>query len=271
MRLPRPIHRSPYASPLGLAVLLAIAAPAGATTSDLKSLDLEELLKVRVVGASKYEQTQDEVPAAVSIITREEIRRFGWRTLGEALQTLPGLYSTYDRQYAQVGARGLGLPGDFNTRTLITINGNRVNDPLFDGGPTGRDFPLDMDLVERIEFIPGPGGAVYGQNAMFGVVNVITRTGADMAGTEASIQLQAPGQSREARLSWGGKFDNGFNVLLSVAGLRARGEDLYLSYGSSGIKGWARNMDGERNAQAFAQISRGALQFEWAHDTEAAE
>jgi iron complex outermembrane receptor protein len=67
-----------------------------------------------------------------------------------------------------------------NTRLLVTINGNRINDPIFDTGPTGRDFPLDLALVERIEFIPGPGSAVHGQNAMFGVVNVITLTGASL-------------------------------------------------------------------------------------------
>ena len=61
-----------------------------------------------------------------------------------------------------MGARGFGLPGDVNTRLLVTINGNRVNDPTFDQGPFGQTFPLDLDLVERIEFIPGPGGAVYG-------------------------------------------------------------------------------------------------------------
>lgn len=69
--------------------------------------------------------------------------------------SLPGVYTTYDRQYAYLGSRGFGLPGDFNTRLLVTINGNRLNDPVYEGGPFGRQFPLDMDLVERIEFIPG--------------------------------------------------------------------------------------------------------------------
>ena len=57
-------------------------------------------------------------------------------------------------------ARGFGLPGDFNTRVLLSINGNRANDVTFDQALFGREFPLDMDLIERIEFIPGPGGAV---------------------------------------------------------------------------------------------------------------
>src|SRR5690606_12344370 len=114
-------------------------------------------------------------PAAVSVITRDDIRAYGWRTLAQALASLPGVYTSFDRQYDYLGTRGFGLPGDFNTRLLLTINGNRVNDTVYDSAGLGRNFPVDLDLVERIEFIPGPGGAVHGPNAMFGVINVITR------------------------------------------------------------------------------------------------
>lgn len=67
---------------------------------------------------------------------------------------------------------------------------NRVNDPIYAAGRFSWNFPLDVDLIERIEFIPGPGVAVYGQNAMFGVVNVITRTGAGMSGVELAADYQ---------------------------------------------------------------------------------
>ena len=78
--------------------------------SDLTSLSLEQLLDVRIVGASKYQQKQDEVAAAVSVITRQEIQAFGWHTLAEALSSLPGIYTTYDRQYSYIGMRGFSLP-----------------------------------------------------------------------------------------------------------------------------------------------------------------
>lgn len=113
-------------------------------------------------------------------------------TLSDALASLPGLYSTYDRQYHFLGARGLSLPGDFNSRVLVTINGNRINDATYDQGPTGRDFPLDINMIERIEFIPGPGSAVYGQNAMLGVINIITRSGSGANGVELSTSYQIP-------------------------------------------------------------------------------
>jgi iron complex outermembrane receptor protein len=253
-----------FASTLA-ALLLAAAVPARAAAGDLTALSLEQLLGVTIVGASKYEQKQRDVAAAVSVITRQEIQAFGWRTLAEALASLPGVHTTGDRQYSYLGMRGFGLPGDFNTRTLVTIDGNRVNDPTFDTGPPGRDFPLDMDLVERIEFIPGPGGAVYGQNAMLGVVNVITRNGASLGGFEVTASTKSPQAEREGRLSFGRRFAGGVDLLLSVSGLRARGQDLFFDYGASGQSGVARGLDGERGQQLLLRVAAGNWSFEHVH------
>ena len=246
--------------PLVLFVAVGAAFPASALTPDLTTLNLEQLLELTVVGASKYEQRQSEVAAAVSVITRQEIKAFGWRTLEEALASLPGVYTTYDHQYAFLGTRGFGLPGDFNTRVLVNIDGNRVNDPTFDGGPFGRTVPLDIDLVERIEFIPGPGGAVYGQNAMFGVVNVITRGSAD--GAELAAAYQGPGRMREGRATLSKRFDNGVNVLVSASSMKASGQDRHFDYGSSGVSGVAVGMDGQRDRKFFARIDLGEWSFE---------
>ena len=181
------------------------------------------------------------------------------------MASLPGMQITYDRQYTYLGTRGLGLPGDLTARVLITVNGNRVNDPVYDGGPAGREFPLDMDMIERIEFIPGPGGAVYGQNAMFGVVNVITRTGADVGGTELSAAYYGSQAANEGRASWGKVLDNGIDVLVSVFSLRARGEDRFFDFGSTGISGVAAGMDAESSQKFFASIARGPWSFNMVH------
>ena len=248
-----------------LCLSLAAAFPAHAATTDLTALSLEQLLDVTIVGASKYEQKQSEVAAAASVITRQEIRAFGWRTLAEALASLPGVYSTYNRQYTFLGTRGLGLPGDFNTRLLVTVDGNRVNDPGYDAGPTGQQFPVDMDLVERIEFSPGPGGAVYGRNAMFGVVNVVTRRGADVSGTEVAVSYQRPQALSEGRVTWGRQLDNGVGVLLSASGLHSRGEDRFYDFGAKGISGLAAGLDGERSRKFLARAARGAWSFDLLH------
>ncbi len=245
-----------------LLLTLAVAGCRAQAAVDLTSLSLDQLLEIKIVGAAKYEQEPTQVAAAASVITRQEIKAMGWRTLAQALSSLPGVYTTYDRQYAYLGTRGLGLPGDLTARVLVNINGNRTNDPVYDGGPAGREFPLDMDLVERIEFIPGPGGAVFGQNAMFGVVNVVTRTGANLDGTEVALAYQYPQAGREGRASWGKRLDNGLDMLLSVAGLQATGEDRFFEYGNSGVSGLAAGLDGEQGHSLFARLARGAWTFE---------
>lgn len=259
----------------GRACVIALAVPAVAVVAlpsataagpDTASLSLEQLMDIPVVAAAKYEQRQRDVAAAVGVITRDELRAFGWRTLGEALASLPGVWGTYDRTYTYLGFRGYGLPGDLNTRVLIAIDGQRVNDPTYDGAPAGHEFPLDLDLVERIEFIPGPGGAVYGQNAMFGVINVVTRRGADLGGTE----LRAGGQSRrrlvDGRASFGHRLDGGGDLVVSVSGLRARGESLAMEYPGAGpdgatVSGRADGMDGERDRELYARLATGPWTF----------
>ncbi len=249
-----------------LLLALCVSAPhAQPKGSQLTAMSLEQLLDVTIVGASKYEQKQHEVAAAVSVITRDDIKTFGWRTLAEALSSLPGVHTTYDRQYTYLGTRGFGLPGDLNTRVLVMINGNRVNDPVFDQAPAGREFPLDMDLIERIEFIPGPGGAVYGQNAMFGVVNVITRTGASFNGAELALAVQSPQAQREGRVTWGKVLDNGVDVLVSASRMNATGADRFYDFGATGLSGTASGLDSESLGQFYARAQRGSWSLDFLH------
>jgi outer membrane receptor for ferrienterochelin and colicin len=245
-----------------LLCLASVLAWHSAAAADVTDMSLEQLMQIDVVGASKYQQKLSQVAAAGSVITREEIRAFGWRTLDQALASLPGVYVTYDRQFTYLGVRGFGLPGDYNTRVLITINGNRVNDPIFDSGPSGRELPIDMDLIERIEFIPGPGGAVYGQNAMFAVVNIVTRTGTEVNGAELAVGYQQPQSLIEGRATWGERFGNGVDVLMSASGMSAQGQNLLFNYGASGESGIAWGLDADRTKQFFGSISRGPWSFE---------
>lgn len=255
---------------LGAAGVLTLALSSPSAAMDNADDSLEALLGTTVTSASKYEQKESEVAAAVSVITRDDIKTFGWRTLAEAIASLPGLHVTYDRQYSYLGARGFGLPGDYNSRVLLAINGNRVNDVVFDGALIGREFPLDLDLVERIEFVAGPGGAIYGQNAMFGVINVITRRGAQVDGGELSAAWHSPQSGKEGRLSWGKQLDNGFDVLVSASGLHARGEDLTFDFpgagpGGSTVSGVANQQDGERDEKFYLRLARGTWSFDLVH------
>lgn len=141
-------------------------------------LSLEELLGVEVesvFGASKSLQKITEAPAAVTIVTAEEIERFGWRTLGEVLRSVRGFYVTNDRNYSYPGARGFQPPGDYSTRLLVMTDGLRLNDNIYDGALFDEDFTVDLDAVERIEIVRGPSSSLYGSSAFFGVVNLVMK------------------------------------------------------------------------------------------------
>jgi iron complex outermembrane receptor protein len=257
-------RRGRRALALGLVLAASVSAPQRAAADDLTSMSLEQLLDVTIIGASKYEQRQADVAAAVSVITRQEIKAYGWRTIDEALASLPGVHTTYDRQYKYLGVRGFSLPGDFSTRVLVMLDGNRVNNPGYDGGPVGQEFPVGIDLIERVEFIPGPGGAVYGQNAMFAVINVITRRGADLDGTELSASYGHPQARRERTASWGKVLDSGIDILLSASAMRSRGENHELDFGAAGLAGVASGLDGESDSKLLARVSSGPWFFQFA-------
>lgn len=159
----------------GAGIALALHAASAAHAQDLTALPLEDLLRVEITTASKFRQDAREAPTQVQVITADDIERHGWRTLGEALGSLPGFYLSDDRAYQYLGARGFLIPGDYSTRFLLLLDGQRLNDNLFEQAPFGVNFPVDLSVIERIEVIPGPGSAIYGSNAVFGVINVITR------------------------------------------------------------------------------------------------
>jgi outer membrane receptor protein involved in Fe transport len=193
------------------------AEPATASAPDLADMSLEELAAVKVAsvyGASKHEQKVTEAPSSVSIVTADEIHKSGYRTLGDILNGVSGFYTTFDRAYAYVGLRGFNRPGDYGGRILITVDGHRMNDPLYDSAAIGTDFILDVDLIERVEVIRGPGSSLYGNNAFFGVINVVTRRGRDVHGAELSGSY-ASYNTETGRVSYGNRFTNGVEMVLS--------------------------------------------------------
>jgi iron complex outermembrane receptor protein len=158
-------------------ILAATASVYAQESSDPAALSLEELLNVKVYSASKFEQKAAEAPSSISVITADQIRNYGYRTLGEALRSVTGFYVQNHGSYSTLGVRGFAPSGDSNGRILLLVNGHAINNNIDDSAPVGNDFPIDMDLVDRIEVVRGPSSSLYGADAFFGVVNVITRTG----------------------------------------------------------------------------------------------
>lgn len=224
----------------------------------LSELSLTQLLQVEydtVYSASKYEQRVAKAPASVSILTAEEIKLFGYRTLDDVLRSVRGFNVTYDRAYSSLLVRGANRPGDYGGRVLINVDGHRMNDPLYDSALTGRELPLDVDLIERVEIIRGPGASLYGNNALLSVVNIVTRRGHDFAGVEAS-GAAASYDAYSGRVSYGNKWTNGLDLVLSGTWLDSSGhERLYFPEFAAVNNGYAEHLDGEHTRHAFASLS----------------
>jgi outer membrane receptor for ferrienterochelin and colicins len=278
----KPMHRkSALKSALtGLSVALfaafARADENAANLAALKSMSLEDLGEIKVnivVTASKYEQKTTEAPSSVSVVTQEEIKLNGYRTLADILGSLQGFSVTYDRNNAYVGVRGLSL-GDFNSRVLLLIDGHRMNNNLTDSADIGNEFLLDADLIDRVEVIRGPGSVLYGNNAFFAVINVITRKGGQVNGVEASGEY-GEFDTFKFRVTAGKAFTNGVSLLLSGSYYNSEGADLLgynlppglaLNPGNQTGQQVSTNMDGENYGQFFASIGYGEFALEGGYD-----
>ena len=134
-----------------------------------------------VVGAAKREQSLGNVASAVTVVSADRIRRFGYRTVGEAIAGVAGVYLVDNRLSYSVGIRGLNILGDYNTRILVLVDGATINEAWASFAGLGFDSFISIDEISRIEVIRGPVSSVYGANAFFGIINIVTRSAADSA------------------------------------------------------------------------------------------
>ena len=187
-----------------------------ASPPDLTTLPLEELVETNVISATHFAQQIVDAPSAVSIVTADEIRRFGYRSIAEILDNMRGLHVTRGLDYSYLGGRGYGAPGDYAGRILVLIDGYPAADNFFGQLYIADDGYLDTALIERVEYAPGPGSAIYGNSAFLGVINIVTRKGRNFEGVEAEV-LKASNQDQEGRITWGDRFDNGLELLFSAS------------------------------------------------------
>lgn len=230
--------------------------------SRLLNLSLEELGSVKVdtvFAASKFSEKVTDAPSSFSIVTREQIRQFGYRTLADVVRSVRGFDITYDRNYAYAGVRGFNRFGDFGSKTLLLIDGHRMNDVVYDSTPVGTEGLLDVDLIERVEFIRGPGSALYGSNAFFGVISVTTRRGADLQGVELAGSYGSF-DARSGRLTFGRKFASGLELMLSGSGFATDGDTglFFPEYDSPETnRGVAYRRDGDRAWNFLGSVKYG--------------
>lgn len=221
----------------------------------LLDLPLDQLVNVEVVSASRFKQKSSEAPSSVEVVTSEEIRSFGWRTLADALNSMRGLTVRNDRNYTYQGTRGFSRTGDYNARILLMIDGRRVNDSIFDSGFIGEESLIDMNLVDHIEYIPGSGSAVYGANALLGVINVITKQGKDFDGARLSGEVGSLDTYR-GRATYGKQWSNGTDLLVNASQFFSHGnEQLHFPEFADTNGGIAQDMDIERSSRLFGRLS----------------
>jgi outer membrane receptor protein involved in Fe transport len=221
-----------WVAELVLAIALAAGTPPGAgagesAPSDLAAVPLEGLLDHSLAAASLREERAADAAASVFVLDGEDLRRQGFTSVAEALGSVPGLFAYRDGFYPYAGVRGVGLVGDFTTRILVLVDGHPVNDALGIGAShLGRDLPVVLDAVKRIEVVKGPVGGVYGPTAFLGVVNVVTEDARPRSGEVRATAEAAQGRARSA----GGAavvsaIEGDVEVLLAVQGTSSRGLD----------------------------------------------
>ena len=221
-------------------------------------LPLDELLATPIKTAAKYEQTLSSVAASVTVITGEEIERYGWTSLPEVLQSIPGFYVTYDRVYAYIGVRGIGRPTDFNTRIMVLRNGIVLNGELL-GAPMPE---FDPATIERIEIVRGPGSALYGSEAMLAVINIITKSADAIDGVGGSVMYGSRG-NEGGNVRFGKTLSDGLKITASGSWRRSRGADLYFPEFNSPAtnNGVAKGLDYEQLHDFSFGLEKGKLRL----------
>lgn len=178
---------------LGAGLSLQAGAQSGAGVKALAELSLEDLMRVEVVSAGREAERLADVAAPVFVITRDDIARTGVRSLPEVLRLAPGV----DVARLSAGRWAVGVRGDtgrFSNKLQVLVDGRSIYSPLF-SGVLWETHQVPLGEIERIEIIRGPAGAVWGANAVNGVINIITRP-ADGGGRAARIEAVDDGSLR---------------------------------------------------------------------------
>ncbi len=172
-----------------ITALLALASSAGAqSTRDLADLSIEELSQVEIMSVSKRPEPLREAPGAVYVITGDDIRRTGVTSLAEALRLAPNLeVARVNAQSYSISSRGMNSVNASN-KLLALIDGRSIFTPFFSSVFWDQNDVMLAD-VERIEVVSGPGGTLWGTNAMNGVINVITKSSAETQGGLVDARL----------------------------------------------------------------------------------
>jgi iron complex outermembrane receptor protein len=228
-----------------LAFLIALAAsvaaqetPDSSRLASLKEMSLEQLSQIEITSVNKEPASAFRTPAAISVLTSDQIHQSGLRTIPDLLRLIPGVnVSQIDSSQWAIGIRG--FQGKLSKSVLVLIDGRSVYTPLFAGVYWDMQDVMIED-IDRIEVIRGPGGTIWGSNAVDGVINIITKNAHD---THGALVTAGTGTMDQTELDW-----------------RYGGGDDKLSYRIYG-KGFSRAPEDHADGQNFDDWRRGQAGF----------
>ncbi|WP_437530198.1 TonB-dependent receptor [Sorangium sp. So ce726] len=221
------------------------------TRIDISLRQLEE-----VEAASRTAEAVEDAPGSVTIISGQELRAMGYPTVAEALRGMRGVYTTYDGTYSWVGIRGISIPGDYSNRVLVLLNGHSINDTWDGLAFADQSARTDLEDVERIEVVRGPGSLLYGTGAFVGVINIVTKGRPTSFGAGVGVGAAQHGFIR-GRGQVQVPFGRDSGMWLSVAGGHGQGRDYFLPIPEGLETKWK---DGDPNSRGADHFNVGTVQ-----------
>lgn len=228
-------------------------------------LDLKLIPLHQVAATSRFVEDIEDAPSSVTIIDGQELRAFGYPTIAEALRGTRGIALSNDRVYWSAAIRGLGDPRDYNNRLLVLQDGTVMNDNILAASFIGSDARADLEDVQRIEVVRGPGSLVYGTGALSGVVNLVPR-GKD----EATSAHAGAGTYENGTLHARGGFYLNFNkaktagMWASLSGARSDGFDLTVEpRNAPGTTATANQVDSFGSIGTAGRVWYGPITAQW--------
>jgi iron complex outermembrane receptor protein len=230
---------------MALAAALALVAPASAqTVEQLQGMSIEDLGNIEVTSVSKSTEPLSDAPAAVYVISHNDIIRSGATTIPEMLRLAPNLeVAQLNSSSYAISARGfnVGDNASLSNKLLVLIDGRSVYSPMFGGVYWDMQQVLPED-IDRIEVVSGPGAALWGANAVNGVINIITRGSAATQG--GVLTLGAGNLERDASVQYGGRL--GPDLTYRVHGAFSDYSSYPQSNGQSANDAWSKPSGGFR-------------------------
>ena len=190
-------------------------------------IEAELAVADEVAAASRSNEAVRDAPASVSLVPEREIQALGALTLAEAVGGERGTFRSFDGVYESLGVRGFAPFGQYGNRVLVQIDGHTMNDDWIGSSYIGYDLMSDLSAIERIEVVRGPGSALYGTGAFFGVINMKTHERAPRSPARVGIGAVSDGTFR-ATGGVGFNFSDDAGVWVSGGGLYGQPID-YLS------------------------------------------